>query len=158
MATSKGKTNAQLVDEYNALNPAKPMKAWKGKKEVLIDKINAAKKQIDVPGEKPAKAKKVKASGGLKKTRTGEIREFCEAALAEVDYFENKDKPVGPENILKTASKLTRTVGVSFGDILTRVKKAFPDASTSYACLRWYAVHMRRAGTVLPRRPKSSWK
>lgn len=152
MATSKGKTNAQLVEEYNALNPAKPIKAWKGKKEVLIAKIAAAKKQDGVPGTS------TKKTSGKKKTRTGEIREFCEAALVEVAYHENKSKPVGPENVLKSASKLTRPVGVPFSEILDRVRKAFPDASTSYACLRWYGVHMRRAGAVLPRRPKSSWK
>lgn len=147
MATSKGKTNAQLVAEYNALAD-KPIKAWKGKKEVLIAKIAA------LSPKKKASTKKT----GAKKTRTGEIREFCEGALVEIAYHENKSKDVGPENVLKKASKLTRPVGVPFSEILDSVRKAFPDANTSYACLRWYAVHMRRAGTILPRRPKSSWK
>lgn len=138
-------TNAELVKVYNGLGPAKPIKAWKGKKDALIAKINAAKKQSGAVGAK-------------KKSRTGEIREFCEAKLQEVAYHENKTKDVGPDNVLKKAGKNTRPVGISFSDILDQVRKAFPDASTSYACLRWYAVHLRHAGVVLPRRPKSSWK
>lgn len=157
MATSKGKTNAQLVTEYNALNPAKPIKAWKGKKEVLIAKI-AALTPTSKSQAKRLKSQTAVKKTGAKKTRTGEIRVFCEGALMEVAFHENKDKDVGPENVLKTKGKNSRPVGVAFSEILTEVRKAFPDASTSYACLRWYAVHMRRAGTVLPRRPKSSWK
>lgn len=162
MATSKGKTNAQLVEEYNALNPAKPLKNWKGKKEVLIAKINAAQKQSGAPGTTTKKKSKKKGKKAVSTTgkskRTGEIRELCETLLSTVAYHENKSKDVGPENVLKNAGKNTRPVGLSFAEILGDVKRTFPDANTSYACLRWYAVHMRRAGAVLPRRPKSSWK
>ena len=138
-------TNAELVKVYNGLGPAKPIKNWKGKKSLLIEKINTAQKQ-----KAPV--------GGKKKTRTGEIRAACETLLQDVAYHENKDKPVGPDNQRKTAGKNTRPVGFSFAEILDTVKQQFPDANTSYACLRWYAVHLRHAGHVLPRRPKSSWK
>lgn len=146
MATAKGKTNAQLVEEYNALGPAKPLKNWKGKKADLIAKINSAKKQSSAV-EKPATKK-----------RTGAIRQSCESRLRDVAYHENKSKDVGLDNQLKRPSKNTRPVGYSFADILGAIHDEFPEASTSYACLRWYAVHMRRAGEALPRRPKSSWK
>lgn len=151
MATAKSlesKTNAQLVELYNK-TADKPIKNWKGKKAVLIQKI---------VGTKPAKRKAKVVTTTGKSKRTGEIRELCETLLSTVAYHENKSKDVGPDNQLKKSSKLTRPVGMSFAEILDDVKATFPNANTSYACLRWYAVHMRHAGVTLPRRPKSSWK
>ena len=159
MATARkleSKTNAQLVEIYNSLGPAKPLKAWKGKKAVLIEKIQAAQKQSGATLEKSKRPAKKSASSGAKKT--GAIREFVEAQLQEVAYHENKDKDVGPDNQRKTAGANTRPVGYSFAEILGNLQKQFPEAKTSYACLRWYAVHLRRNGVTLPRRPKSSWK
>lgn len=159
MATARklaSKTNAQLVEIYNNLGPAKPIKAWKGKKSILIDKITSAQKQSGATVEKSKRPAKKAASSGAKKT--GAIREFVETKLQEVAYHEDKDKDVGPDNQRKTAGKNTRPVGFSFSDILGDLQKQFPEAKTSYACLRWYGVHLRRSGVNLPRRPKSSWK
>ena len=58
MATARAlekMTNAQLVEEFNKLGPAKKLKQWKGKKADLIAKITAGKKQ---------------ANGGRKITKT----------------------------------------------------------------------------------------
>lgn len=149
MATARkleNMTSAQLVEVYNSLGPKRPLKSWSKSKGLLIERINSAKKQSSAVEKKAGSS------------RTGEIRDFCEAKLQEIAYHENKDKDVGPDNQLKRASKNTRPVGLSFAEILGQVNKAFPDHKTSYACLRWYATHLRHSGVSLPRRPKSSWK
>jgi hypothetical protein len=161
MATARkleSKTNAQLVEIYNNLGPAKPIKNWKGKKSVLIEKIQSAQKQTGATLDKSSAPKKAKKAASSGRKKTGAIREFVEAKLQEVAYHENKDKPVGPDNIRKTAGDNTRPVGFSFAEILGALQAEIPEAKTSYACLRWYAVHLRRSGVALPRRPKSSWK
>jgi len=150
-AAYKNMTNTQLVKIYNDFGPLKTIKAWKGKKEVLIEKIHLAEKQSGVDLQKPEKVKSPKK-------RTGAIRIFCEEALMQAAYHEDKTKEICAENRRKTASAKTRPVGFSFIEILDQLKKEFPDARTSYACLRWYAVHLRNADKELPRRPKSSWK
>ena len=163
MATSKqleSMTSTQLVEVYNNLGPARPLKSWSKSKGLLIERINSAQKQSSA-AEKPAKKKgKVVTTTGTtpKRKRTGEILELCETLLQQVAYHENKDKPVGADNMRKTAGANTRPVGLSFADILADVRATFPDANTSYACLRWYATHLRHSEVALPRRPKSSWK
>jgi len=45
--------------------------------------------------------------------------------------------------------------GLSYEEIVATVKEQFPAAKTTVGCLRWYAVRMREAGTVLPKRPRA---
>lgn len=148
LKTLEKKTGPELVKIYNGLGPAKVLKRWSKAKGELIERILIAQKQHDV----------VETAAPAKKKRTGEIRALCEDLLTFVAFHENKDKDIGEDNMLKKAGKNTRPVGLSFAAILDQVKKEIPESSTSYACLRWYAVHLRRADVVLPRRPKSSWK
>jgi hypothetical protein len=44
---------------------------------------------------------------------------------------------------------------LSYSEIISRIRAAFPKAKTSLACLRWYATHMRSQDLILPDRPRS---
>lgn len=48
-----------------------------------------------------------------------------------------------------------RDIGLSYDQALAEVLKVFPNAKTTIACLRWYAVHMRDREVKLPSRPRS---
>lgn len=169
MANLESMTNSQLVEFYNGLGPSKPLKGWKGKKSDLIVRIHAAQKQGSAVEKStvretqggssvtPLNAGSVPAADKPKK-KTGAIRELACALLKEVSYYEDKNEAVGPHNRVAESDSDARPVGLTFAEILAKVKEAFPEAKTSYACLRWYGVHLRNAGVVLPRRPKSSWK
>jgi hypothetical protein len=49
-----------------------------------------------------------------------------------------------------------RSVGLSYDEILTRVREEFPDCNTSVACLRWYCVQLRERGESVPMRPRKT--
>lgn len=151
-------TNAQLVERYNAIPGVKPLKAWKGKKEVLIQRIKDAAPAESADGAK-GKAAQAKKAKEPRKRKAGEVRKLCERLLQEVAYYEDRTRPPGEDNVVEADDENARSVGLPFSEILRRVQKEMPGVNTTYACLRWYAVHMRRAGVKLPgRRPKSSWK
>lgn len=170
MQNLDGMTNSQLVEYYNGLGPVKPIKQWKGKKSVLIARIHTAEKQgsavekstaPDARGGSsvtPSKGRAAEPKADKPKKKTGAIRQLACALLKEVSYYEDKNEEVGPHNRVAEADSDARPVGLTFAEILAKVKAEFPEAKTSYACLRWYGVHLRNAGVVLPRRPKSSWK
>lgn len=127
-AELNGLTNAKLVEVYNGLIPKEtdPLKAWKGKKELLVAKIEALQKAA-----RP-KPKKAEVPSG----RT--IREVAEGLLLEV---------VGERD--------GRKIGHTYEAILAKVLEEFPEADTTVACLRWYSVHLNREPNIkMPIRPR----
>jgi hypothetical protein len=73
-------------------------------------------------------------------------------------------KPKGPviraeaeKLLLKVVSREeNRAYGMPYEAILGELAKTFPDAKTTVACLRWYAVHMRERGEKVPARPRAT--
>lgn len=48
-----------------------------------------------------------------------------------------------------------RPVGLPYDEILARLRAEFPDAETTNACLRWYAVKLNQTpGVRMPVRPR----
>jgi len=126
------KKNPELVTIYNGLNPPKQLKGYKGKKGLLIARIEALRSG-------PAKAGRA--------TRDGSIRAYCESLLLEANSVDAKTK---------------RPLGLPYDEILRRVAKRFPEAETSVNCLRWYATKLNnqhrdkrnpRLKVILPDRP-----
>lgn len=95
----------------------------------------------------------------------GTVKHEALRLLAAVDYYERRDEPRGESNRTSSSDRLKGvkydSVGLSYAEILRRLRERFPEAGTSVACLRWYAVHTRGGdegyeGVVLPyRRPRS---
>ncbi len=138
------KTNKELLGIYNGLAD-KPLAAWKGKKSDLIDRIEAlgTAPTDDVPPavvEKAATPETVNTAAG-KSERT--IREAALAWLCHVEYYEDRDGKSGPDNVVKEDHPKARSVGITYLDIIDRIKQEFPDCDTSVACLRWYSVKVR---------------
>jgi len=89
----------------------------------------AAQKSAEVPAAETPKKKSARI-----------IRVACEELLLKV---------VGKD-------KNNRAEGLSYEDILSEVRKEFPDAKTSIACLRWYAVQLRERNEMVPNRPRAA--
>ena len=105
---------------------------------------------IDTPAPAPApapveaaapKAPKVKAPKEPKapKEKKISIRSVAEALIVKVVSTDEKGD-----------------VGLSYEDILAEIKSQFPEAKTTISCLRWYAVRLREANTVLPQRARAA--
>lgn len=47
-----------------------------------------------------------------------------------------------------------RSMGLSYEEILRRLREEFPDCETTDKCLRWYAVQLNTDGAKLPGRPR----
>ncbi len=179
-----GLTNTELVGVYNGLvGPEFSLKAWKGKKDVLIARIEAARQTVAAKGngkltspigrlvspdlkpeateDAPSDRATAKATGkqGARTIRLAAIELLC-----EVDYFEDRDKKSGPDNVVGHQKKSARSVGVPYNEILRRIRVEFPDCGTTVACLRWYSVKIRveepgYEGLRLPqRRPRAKPK
>jgi hypothetical protein len=97
------------------------------------------------------------------------VRKAALDFLCVVDHYESKALPYGrPDNRL-TAEQASavdrstvRSVGLSYGEILDRLREQFPAAATTVGCLRWYCSQVRdesplfEEGHVLPqRRPRA---
>ena len=59
-----------------------------------------------------------------------------------------------PESI-KAFSERQIRAGLSYQDVLELVLKNYSKASTTIACIRWYAAQMRKAGETVAPRPKT---
>lgn len=137
-------TNTGLVAMYNSLSD-KTIKSWKGKKTVLISKIEALQAKVTTKVE--VKAKKDKDREG------GTIGAFACAALQKVLYYINDKK----EKVSKETPG-AMPVGMSYANVLDAVKKQFPKCETNYNCLRCYAGRMREGGEFVPaHREPSKW-
>jgi len=44
---------------------------------------------------------------------------------------------------VEAGAKGARSVGIPYDEIIRRIKDEFPEAKTTAACLRWYAVKVR---------------
>lgn len=145
------KTNAELVEIYNSLNPTKPLKQWKQSKKALIERIETLwifeddkLEQIDVSDMT--------------------IRDASLELLSAVDFYEDKKLSSSDDNRVSKDHPNARSVGFSYDAVLTQIQKAFPEARTSVACLRWYSVKVRglESGfedyTLPQRRPRASMK
>lgn len=143
-------TNAELVPIYNDLLVKigddvglKPLKAWKGKKTELVDKIEWMQEKL--PKTKPSRT----------------IRAAALELLCLVEYYEDRDQRPTPDNTVSEDAKGARSVGIPYDEIIRRIKAEFSDAKTTAACLRWYAVKVRveefgYEGLRLPqRRPRT---
>ncbi len=132
-------TNAVLVDKHNDLAFAvgrDALKNWKGKKSVLIDRIDDLNAEVK---DMEAHAKEDE------KPRT--IRSAAIELLCEVDYYEDRDKPADSDNAAVAGNyKGARSVGLPYDEIIRRIKDEFiplRKCETTVACLRWYAVKIR---------------
>ena len=109
-------TNSQLVEHYNGLGPDKPLKAWKGKKSELIDKIAVLTPASD---------------------RT--VRECALELLGFVNHYEDRNtgEVVDPDH------PNARSVGIPYDQVIAGIQEEFPACKTTVACLRWYSVKIR---------------
>ena len=155
-ATLRTLTNAKLVGVYNGLITwdMKPLSAWRGQKEVLIDRIlPLLDSNISILGDGDRKRARTEATEKpepkkVEPVETGndEVRTIREAALqlmCHVDYYEDRNKKAGPDNAVRDSHPAARSVGIAYLDIIARIQDEFPDCQTSVACLRWYAVKVR---------------
>lgn len=134
MNSLEDKTNKELVELHNQLasksnGEVKTLSSWKGKKSVLVDRVEGLRRRF---GEKP------KAS-----TTDKTIREASLDLLCHADYYEDKTKASTSDNVVDASHPNARSVGLPYLEIIERLKEMFPDAQTSVACLRWYAVKVR---------------
>ena len=47
-----------------------------------------------------------------------------------------------------------RKVGMSYNQVLTKVKQQFPDCGTTLKCLQWYNSKVKSDGKEVPIRPR----
>lgn len=82
------------------------------------------------------------------------IKQACVELLCVVDHYENRETGKRDDGPNFTNC---RSVGLSYAEILRRLKDEFPDCTTKAESLRWYAVKMRTgehgfSGHVLPQK------
>lgn len=98
--------------------------------------LDALRKALEAPAAKP----KGKSEPKAKKEKGPVIRAVAEGLLMEVVTHDEDKRPYGH----------------SYEVILNRIKAQFPEAKTTVACLRWYAVHMRERGERVPNRQRAT--
>ncbi len=116
-AEEVGATTKDILAAYNERAEkagAKPIKQWKGSKVELEKRLEALGKVETKNGKAEKKSAKPK---GEAKPRGRGIGAFCKAELSK---------------------------GRNTEQVLDAVKKHFPDAETTAACVRWYACKMRK--------------
>lgn len=183
-------TNNELVAVHNGLAEqcgANDLKSWKGKKDLLIDRIIEMREQVAKrhpepmfdDDETPDTDESIDAiaeatddeferamagepapvpdeTEAALETLTDDERETLEAddqpkrtikaasveLLCAVSHYEDRDAKPGTTTVEATDPK-ARSVGFGYDEIIDRLMEEFPDAGTSVACLRWYAVKIR---------------
>ncbi len=120
-------TSTQLVGIHNALNPDKPLKAWKGKKAILVANIEKLQKAAEP---------KPKTSDDVRTIRSAAIELLC-----HVDHFEDRELPHGTK--VEADNPNARSVGLPYDVIIAMITEEFPTCKTTVACLRWYSVKIR---------------
>ena len=177
-------TSKELVAIHNGLAPqcgANDLSAWKGKKEVLVERILEMREQVSrehpepmwddeatdesidtiaeatsdeferamagepipVPVEAQTALDQVlEQSDGQSDEPTRTIKAASVELLCLVTHYEDRDAKPGTTQVAKDHPK-ARSVGLAYDEIINRIMEEFPDASTSVACLRWYAVKIR---------------
>lgn len=71
------------------------------------------------------------------------IKDRCTHYLCEVIYYEERNLPRGPENRFSEPSPSRRSVGMSYEEVLRKVKEDIPTCKTTIASLRWYSGKMQ---------------
>lgn len=134
-----------LIAFHNALSDTK-IKSWKQKKDGLVKKIEL----IRMRTKPPVTAKK--------KDRVTIERTACVLISTVVKHVNDSGEEVAAD------AKGARPYGLSYMEILKRIKERFPGCETTYNCLRCYAGRMR-AGWYGPEfenvpvhRAPSKWK
>lgn len=79
----------------------------------------------------------------MKKIKTAEIKERSVKYLCAVIYYEERSLPRGPQNKFSEPSPTRRSVGMSYVDILAKIKEEVPECKTTIASLRWYSGKMQ---------------
>lgn len=85
------------------------------------------------------------------------IKDRAVQLLCFVSHYEDVDLKCEVDSDYPAAG----SVGLSYADILDKIKDEFPDCGTNISCLRWYAVQIRNrqkgyGDRTLPRRrPRS---
>lgn len=155
-------TNSDLVVIYNTLAPA-PIKAWKGKKTKLIERIETMRKRASAAPKADAVPKPaVKRPAGEKSPTTARtIRAAAIELLCHTQFYEDRTRKSAPDNSVLQGHTSARSVGVPYDEIIRRIQAEFPGCNTTVACLRWYSVKIRveelgYEGLRLPqRRPRA---
>jgi hypothetical protein len=130
MKNYSGMNAEALVNLYNEktdlFGEDKITGRWSKSKEALIAKIN------DLVARNSARPK------------PGTIRFRALELLCQAEYHEDRTKDHSPEdNTVAAEDPNSRSVGISYVDIVDLILEDFPLADTSVACLRWYAVKVR---------------
>jgi hypothetical protein len=154
-------TNNELVGIHNGLNPDKPLKAWKGKKTVLIEKIESLQISIakqDSINNEPEEHTSVEPENDeilevtetepaddakpeqTRKATGNTIRATAVKLLMVRQYYEDKTEKPGPDNHVSMDHTNARGVGIPYDEVLAQIHEDFPGCKTSVACLRWYMV------------------
>jgi hypothetical protein len=75
-----------------------------------------------------------------------EIGTYARRLLEVIDYWEDRDQPRGPSNRFATLGVCEgkpSSVGLSYAEIIRRVRLKFPSAKTTPGSMRWYAAGCR---------------
>lgn len=98
------------------------------------------------------------------RVRAAEADKAAEAAVNTSKKPKAEKKPKGPTIRSVAEALLVEVVGHdvdgrplshSYEVILEKIREQFPNAKTTVACLRWYAVHMRAEEIRVPQRPRA---
>ncbi len=149
MQTLDHLTSRELVGIFNGLaKPEHQIKAWKGKKGVLIARIEVARRDVLGADTDDAVAETVEADNASsdvpqEQSDKRTIRTAAVELLCAVVYHEDRAAKGGPDNTVPEDHADARSVGIPYDEIIRRIVEEFPDCQTSVACLRWYAVKIR---------------
>ena len=163
---------SDLLAQHNELATAlgrDTLRSWKRSKTDLMKRIAdmrialaTARREAGNAAEPPKKRRAAKKAGTPKKDKPGRtIREAALGLLCAVDYYEDRSKDSGPDNVVEAGHEDARGVGLPYDEIIRRIKEEFPECKTTVACLRWYSVKVRveefgYEGLRLPqRRPRA---
>lgn len=116
--------------------------------------------------KKPRVEKKERKARKVGEEDPNSVRRRALELLAQVEFYEDKDRDPGPDNRFEEPGKNRRSVGLSYYDVLATIGREWKEKnraspSTSDACLRWYTVKVHAgehgfAGWKLAqRRPRS---
>lgn len=119
IAAYDGMKTSELVDVYNSLEPAKPLKNWKGSKAALIEKIEALRASLDV--DALAAAVVEKNATAEEKGLIEETRKEAELTFGEpVDDTKDEAVEAAPA-VQNSPEKPSRTIVAASMDLLCRV-------------------------------------
>lgn len=136
-------STSALVTLHNDNNAAKPIKAWKGKRQELIDRVVKLISREQKPTDIEVKIVVSDKAGKKVNARNRGIGEYCREQLL----------------VIKGKTEDGHPMGLSYESILKAAQKRFPESAVNRGHLRWYSSRMRENGIEVPSyREKSDWK